>query len=237
MNRENLWNDPYHASDRTWMAYHSGARDASARTHSVDAIHEQETREAARRQFVMRSRETTRQRFDVRRKFNTTRSRARTVSLFAKQQHRRQDVCSGMTNTIGGDVRDLPYKALRNIMTPLIEDLDTDAADRLQERLEEEQRMEKELEEFRAKRRWETLEDLKMRQKSFDALEKLSGIVRPRSPSSSPSAYFFCPSKRTEELAKPRERKALNAIDCLDGLELTHVSNPEVIETLHAHRA
>lgn len=234
MNRENLWNDPYHASDRTWIGYHSGVlADPASRARSVDAVHEHTNREAARRQFVMKSRETTRNRFEDRRKYNTTRSRARTLELLRQRAHRRQDVCSGMTGTIGGDVRDLPYKALRNIMTPLIEEMDTEAASRLEERLHAEKDRDNELRDIQAKRRAELLEDMKWRKKTFEALERLSGIVVcPRSPTIlSPTV-----SKRTEELSRPREGKPIKTVDCLDGLELTHVSNPEVIETLHALR-
>lgn len=232
MNRDNLWNDPYHASDRTWKGYHSNHHESEARAQSLDAVHEYESREEARRQFVMRNRESTRSRFENRRKFNTKLARARTIAPFGRRIHRRQDVCSGMTSTIGGDLRDLPYKALRNIMTPLIETLDTDAANRLKDRLKAEEKSDKELLELRARRRAEILEDLKMRQKSFEALEILSGVTRPRSPPAPIVSQGL--SKRTEELAKPRERKPIKPEECLDGLELTHVSNPEVIDALHA---
>jgi hypothetical protein len=39
LNRENLWNDPYHACSRTWKSFHAERqKDVSERARSTDAV-------------------------------------------------------------------------------------------------------------------------------------------------------------------------------------------------------
>ena len=138
-----------------------------------------------------------------------------------------------MTNPIGGDIRDLPKKALRNIFTPLIENLDDQATDRLKARLTEEQQIAADENSRRALLRAEILQDMKHRQRSLLALERLSGLP-PRAQTAPKSILVSTEVSRVENLAKPRNRKFMKTGECLDGLELTHISNPEVLHVLHS---
>jgi hypothetical protein len=146
-------------------------------------------------------------------------------------QHRRQDVCSGLTNPIGGDIRDLPFKALRNVMTPLIESLDLEARNRLQARLYAERRAASEVKHILAKKRLECQEDLRNRKNFFAALERCSGI--PPRPTSNSSVIVPRTSERTEQLALPRARQETTVSDCQEAFELINVSTPEVFDILH----
>ena len=233
LNRDNIWNDPYHASARTWTSYHQRRKaDSTTRSYSLSDTENQSV-DDRRREFVCSSRIHTLERFHAQRQHNTDRARSPHYRPIPGLSHRRQDVCSGLTSPIGGDIRDLPPKALRTVMTPLIEHLDTDARSRLRNRLEEESREEQALEEARARRRKEFQQDVKDRNKYFEILEKLSGIQRIRiAPQQGSPSVVQC-GERTIALAQPRGRKSMTPRECLDGLALVSISTPEVIESLH----
>ena len=221
MNRDNLWNDPYHASQRTWDAYH--------RKRSHDRSLSQDGSIPKQQSGNFGKRILTRDQFKARRDYNINRAKSASYVRLPNILHRRQDVCSGLTDRIGGDLRDLPYKALRNVMTPLIESLDIDAKNRLEDRLAFEQREAEAQNSLRAQRRLEFQEDLRNRKKFFATLERCSGIpARTESITTIPKS-----SERTEQLALPRAKHPPNISGCLEALELVNISTPEVFENLH----
>ena len=184
-----------------------------------------------KKEFVSQVRSLTRERLDKRRSYNRLVATAPHLEPFAKLTHVRQDVCSGMTKPIGGNMDDLPVKALRNIITPSIERMDDEACVRLSDRLDQEKATEELSQKNIQSRRKEIIEDRNRRHRTLTALEKLSGI-RPRSrPSSTEPAP--APTLRIESLAVPRQPKNISPSLCLDGLELAHISHPTALEHLH----
>ncbi len=226
-----MWNDPYHSSNRTWGAYHAVAIKDKVREGDVDAIHRFETVEASKRSFLVRSRSGTRARLNRRREYNKKRATSAILSPAQGLNLPRQDVCSGLTRVIGGDVGSLPKKALRNLITPLIEELDAGAIMRLQSRLNAEEELRNVKLAERQSLRRELLDDMKKREEYVAALERLSGISRPKSNIVRDSSY--CANERLKSLAVPAPLKPLDTKTCLDGIELFHISKPEVIEALH----
>jgi hypothetical protein len=182
-----------------------------------------------RERFVQSSRAVTRERLSKRRQYNRLVQTAPILEPFVKLAHVRQDVCSGMTKPIGGNPDDLPPKAVRNIITPLIEKMDDAACHRLEERLNQERLQEEKLKEVRSNRRLEIIQGRKMRERYILALERLSGI---HSHSTIRAASTEIP-ERIKLLAEPREVKQVGLSECLDGLELSHISHPHVVECLH----
>lgn len=168
-------------------------------------------------------------RLHERRELNRRRAISSTNIPIGRVGHQRQDVCSGLTSTLGGGLGALPYKSLRNIMTPLIEHLDANAMSRLQDRLKIEADQAKSEAELKAQIRKGLIEDTRKREACIQALERLSGIKRIVSLQQAKKET----SDRIESLARPREPRRLSPKHCLDGLELVHISNPEAIETLH----
>lgn len=198
---------------------------------NIDAIHRFELVEASKKSFLIRSRSSTRARLNRRREYNKKRANSAVLPQPQGQIVPRQDVCSGLTRVIGGDVRTLPKKAMRNLITPLIEEMDQDATMRLQSRLDSEVDLRNSKLAERQSLRRELIDNMKKREEYFAALERLSGISRPKSNHIAGSRYFA--NERLASLAEPIRLKPLDAKTCLDGLELFHISKPEVIETLH----
>jgi hypothetical protein len=116
-------------------------------------------------------------------------------------------------------------------MTPLIENLDADATNRLENRLKDETEVQKRESERRAQIRKELIEDTRRREAYIKALERLSGVKRVST--LQPTENSYCINDRIDKLSRPREQKHLTPTDCLDGLELVHISNPEALDTLH----
>ena len=116
-------------------------------------------------------------------------------------------------------------------MTPLIEHLDTDATTRLADRLSKEREAARVELEVRTKRRIELLQDMKNRERYMKVLEKLSGVP---SRAHHHASEIPKPGERTDALAAPRQPHQFKTEECLDGLDLTHISHPGVIEVLHA---
>jgi hypothetical protein len=137
-----------------------------------------------------------------------------------------------MTKPIGGNIDDLPVKALRNIMTPSIERMDDEACRRLSERLDRENTTQQLLQKNVQIRRNEIFEDRNRRHRALTALEKLSGI-RPRSRARSADPKRDNTDSRVDLLAVPRRIKPKSPSLCLDGLELAHISHPTALEHLH----
>jgi hypothetical protein len=182
-----------------------------------------------RDRFIQSSRAVTRERLQKRREYNRLVQTAPVVEPFAKLPHIRQDVCSGMTKPIGGNPDDLPTKAVRIMITPLIERMDDEACNRLEKRLNQERLQEEKLKQMRSARRLEIIQDRKMRERYIEALERLSGI---RSTRTIRAASADIP-ERIKLLAEPRNVKTMGLTECLDGLELSHISHPHVVECLH----
>jgi hypothetical protein len=181
---------------------------------------------------VIRARSNTLQRLHHRREMNLRRAVSATNDFQERGPSKRQDVCSGLTACIGGGLGELSFKSLRNIMTPLIENLDAAATNRLDLTLKEEAERERREVERKACFRKELIEDTRRRKAYIEALERLSGIKH-ISPSQSTGSTQSLKNDRLEKLALPREHKQLTTKDCLDGLELVHISNPEALDTLH----
>jgi hypothetical protein len=110
--------------------------------------------------------------------------------------------------------------------------MDADATRRLEERLKLEREQNREKTEEAILRRKEILDFGRKRQEYFDAIERLSGIYRPKT-----AVHQFkktgVEADRLDQLSRPKVSKPMRIADCLDGLELTHVRNHEVIEALH----
>lgn len=183
-----------------------------------------------KRDFVANVRTNTRERLNRRKEYNRLVATAAHLDPFAKLLHVRQDVCSGMTKPIGGNIDDLPLKALRNIMTPSVEKMDDDACVRLSKLLDKERKLE-ELHRVRInQRRSEIIEDRRRRHECISALEKLSGI-RPRPRSHSHDRHEL--HDRIAALAVPRPNTSMGPQTCLDGLDLAHISHASAIDHLH----
>jgi hypothetical protein len=182
-----------------------------------------------RDRYIQSSRAVTRERLNKRRQYNLLLQKAPRIEPFAKLPHVRQDVCSGMTKPIGGNPDDLPPKAVRNIITPLIEKMDDEACHRLENRLNQERLREDQLKQVRSRRRLEIIHDRKMRERYIAALERLSGV---RCTRATRAASVEIP-ERIKLLAEPRAVKTVGLTECLDGLELSHISHPHVVECLH----
>lgn len=187
--------------------------------------------ESQKREFVSHARSLTRERLDKRKKYNRLVATAPHVTPFATLPHVRQDVCSGMTKPIGGNLDDLSVKCLRNVMTPSIERMDDEACARLTIRLNRE-KCDKELHDKRVQiRRNEIIQDRIRRHRTLTAIERLSGI-RPRSRVRT-ADHRDDSLSRVDILAMPRREKPITPSLCLDGLELVHISHPTALEHLH----
>ena len=187
--------------------------------------------EALKRDFMTGVRAVTRDRLNKRRTYNRLVATAPHLERSPSVGHTRQDVCSGMTKPIGGNLDDMPVKALRNIMTPAIQRMDDDACCRLNERLVSERESLKTTQLNLQRRRNEIIEDRNRRHETISALEKLSGI-KPLTRNRSADARRSLKS-RVALLAVPRQPRSVSPSLCLDGLELMHISHPNAIEHLH----
>ena len=176
-------------------------------------------------------RSLTRERLDKRKVYNRLVATAPHVDPFTKLPHVRQDVCSGMTRPIGGNMDDLPVKSLRNIVTPSIARMDDEACARLTDRLNRENHEKELLAQKIQIRRNEIIEDRNRRHRTLSAIERLSGI-RPRSRAAHENQEKESTS-RVISLAMPRREKLISPSLCLDGLELVHISHPTALEHLH----
>jgi len=134
-----------------------------------------------------------------------------------------------MTQPIGGNPDDLPPKAVKNLITPLIERMDDDACHRLEQRLNQERAVAEREKDLRHVRRLEIIGNRKSREQYILALERLSGIR----PTQSVRASSVPLPARIAHLAEPRNVKPTALNECLDGLELSHISHPHVVECLH----
>jgi hypothetical protein len=177
-------------------------------------------------------RAVTRDRLNKRRTYNRQVATAPHLDRLPNLGHTRQDVCSGMTKPIGGNLDDLPKKALRNILTPAIERMDDEACIRLNERLLSERENAKFAKLTLQQRRNEIIEDRNRRHQTITALEKLSGI-KPLARACSADGRNSVENSRITSLAVPRQQKSISPSLCLDGLELTHISHPNAIQHLH----
>lgn len=170
--------------------------------------------------FVESSRGETLSRFRARRLWN---ERCATSDMYIPIDgvpRRRQDVCSGMTSPIGD------LNAVRRTITRAVEHLDAEATFRLESALIDEERRDAARLVEQAKRRAQILNDAKDREIYWNTLESLSGISsRPRTHSVSPTC-----SDRINQLARPKLRHYATLNNCLDGLDLIHITNPEILE-------
>ena len=230
INCGNIWNDPYHASKRTWKSFHARTW-TKMHPNALSSINTHRDEESHKRNFVIRARSATRQRLQHRRELNRRRATSASNDFLHHPRQPRQDVCSGLTKPIAGSLDELPYKAIRNLMTPLIESMDAAATNSLANRLREESCTRERAIARRAQVRSEILQELHKREEYTQALERLSGITRP--PSLEKDNDSRGTSERILKLAQPREVKSMMSDECLDGLELVHITHPDTLNTLH----
>jgi hypothetical protein len=214
---------------RTWKSFHSSANVTAPQV--SDSANSSYLAESIRRTFVIRARSATRERLQRRRELNHRRATSAAYTIPNHLKNVRQDVCSGLMRPISGNFEALPQKALRNLMTPLIQNMDAIAAERLQQRLNEEAAQREAKLAYRAKLRNDIIEDMHRREENTQALERLSGITR-SPPDARLQDHLNEPSVRIKKLSEPRAVKNMVLGECLDGLELVHVSHPDALNSL-----
>lgn len=181
---------------------------------------------ALKTKFVESCRLQTLSRFEARRSLNERRCKTTTCIPLEPVLHRRQDVCSGLTSPIGGDIRDFPKKGILRLLTPSIAHMDKDATRRLEKVLVAERREEESELAIRSRTRNEIRSEVENRHRYLNLLEQLSGIQRCSSASRSQTVSL---PERIDKLARPKLRHYANLENCLDGVNLIHVTTPQIL--------
>merc|ERR1711924_130946 len=225
---ENLWDDPFHTGINTWQDWHGPRLKTDAPLmERMDRLDEQKADWDAKKMFVNTTRVGTLDRFYNRKLQRTQFERS---SSWAPHHRARREV-HGIYECFDGDLDGAPVKELKKVLTPSVLQKDQEAISAITKRLQNEETWKVAWRAMEQYRRQDTLQDFRRRSTYNDMLEQMAGQpARRRDP------HHIMPnncSKRTEELAKPKQPYVITDITRMtDYRGLVHADSQLALEAL-----